>query len=171
MGTRVAMASTVAASYGAFLAVSGRFLYPAHPDLRGWMFVAPVASFAEGSSIEFTTPSGAKAVIARHGQTGAVEDFVALSSVCPHLGCQVHFEAQKNRFFCPCHNGTFDPNGVATGGPPKQANQTLLKFPLEIREGLLFIEVPMESIAQADGLGDAPGHDPCLSPRLPDGEA
>jgi len=164
-GAQVAMAGSVAVSYGTFAAISGRFLYPARPDLKGWMFVAPVAELEPDTSLDFTTPTGAKAVIARQGRTGGAEDFIALSSVCPHLGCQVHFEAPKNRFYCPCHNGTFDPNGKATGGPPAQAKQELLKFPLKVVDGLLFIQVPMESIASGDGLGDSPGHDPCLSPR------
>jgi Rieske Fe-S protein len=35
----------------------------------------------------------------------------AFTTVCPHLGCSVNFEASVGRFICPCHNGTFDLEG------------------------------------------------------------
>jgi Rieske Fe-S protein len=55
----------------------------------------------------------------------------------------VHWEAQNDRFFCPCHNGAFDRQGNATAGPPAAAGQALLRFPLRLENGLLFIEVPI----------------------------
>jgi menaquinol-cytochrome c reductase iron-sulfur subunit len=30
------------------------------------------------------------------------------TTVCPHLGCSINFDASSQRFICPCHNGTFD---------------------------------------------------------------
>jgi len=75
-----------------------------------------------------------------------VGDFLALSSTCPHLGCQVYWESNKSRFFCPCHNGAFDSQGNATEGPPAKAKQQLLRFSLMVENGLLFIQVPTESI-------------------------
>jgi len=142
----LAMTAGLAAGYGTFFALAGRFLYPAGPDVMGWMYVATVDSLANGDALTYFTPSGAKVVVARQGDKGAVEDFIALSSTCPHLGCQVHWEAVNNRFFCPCHNGTFDPQGKATGGPPKDANQSLPHYQLRIENGLLFIEVPLEKV-------------------------
>ncbi|MBI4577262.1 MAG: Rieske 2Fe-2S domain-containing protein, partial [Planctomycetes bacterium] len=76
---------------------------------------------------------------------GAVEDFLALSSTCPHLGCRVHWEVQNRRFFCPCHNGSFDAAGRATGGPPAEAGQSLPRYALRLEGGLLFIELPVET--------------------------
>ena len=73
-------------------------------------------------------------------------DFIALSSVCPHLGCRVHWQSQESRFFCPCHNGSFDPQGKPTGGPPLAAGQSLPKYPLKVEHGLLFIEMPIHSV-------------------------
>ncbi len=40
-----------------------------------------------------------------------------LSSVCPHLGCFVEWEAEKKHFACPCHNSAFDMAGAHTAGP------------------------------------------------------
>lgn len=143
----IAMAAGLAAGYGTFGAMAGRFLYPAKPADKAWMFVADVAGFAHGASLSYTAPDGATVAIARQGTSGGVEDFVALSSTCPHLGCKVHWEGQNNRFFCPCHNGVFDPKGRAVSGPPAEAGQSLGRYPLKIEKGLLYIEVPTERLA------------------------
>jgi Rieske Fe-S protein len=42
----------------------------------------------------------------------------ALSATCTHLGCQVRWEKEKERFLCPCHGGTYDAQGRVVGGPP-----------------------------------------------------
>ncbi len=141
----VAMVSGLAGGYGALGAVAGRFLYPAHPPERRWMFVALAGTFAVGDSMVYRGPAGETINITRQGSTGELSDFIALSSTCPHLGCQVHWETQNNRYFCPCHNGTFDPAGVATGGPPGDAGQSLPRYSLKIDKDLLFIEVPVNS--------------------------
>ena len=139
------------ASYGTLAAMSGRYLFPARARRKRWQFLAREADVAAGSSFAYRAPSGESVAVARRARTGAVADFVALSSTCPHLGCQVHWEAQNERFFCPCHNGTFDAEGHATGGPPFEAGQELSRYPLRIEEGLVFIEVPLESPTGATG--------------------
>lgn len=140
------MGAGLVASYGTFGAMAVRYLYPAKPDEKAWMYVADLASFATGKSMVFTSPTGSPVVIARKGNAGTADDFIALSSTCPHLGCRVHWEGQNNRFFCPCHNGTFDPEGKATGGPPGDAKQSLPRYPLRVEAGLLYIEVPTEKL-------------------------
>ena len=140
-----AMVGGLAASYGTIGVYAGRFLFPTDSNV-GWQFVCVVEQLTPGESIEYTAPSGIKVVVARHQDKGVIADFVALSSVCPHLGCKVHWESQNDRFFCPCHNGAFDPQGNPTEGPPAQANQSLLQYPLKIVDGLLYIEVPLASV-------------------------
>ena len=177
----IAMAGGLAASYGTVGYIGFQFLKPQGGSKRAWMLVKPLKEFAVGSSLRFRTPAGATVNITRRADAGAVEDFKALSSVCPHLGCQVHWEQQKNRYFCPCHNGTFDADGVGTGGPPGDAGQSLGSFELRVERGLLYIEVPLETLAMCDPeggpeggiqeLGDddarrGPGLDPCLDPSF-----
>jgi len=134
-------------AYGTFAYMLGEFVYPAAGKSKGWLFVCTVDTLAEGEALDFTSPTGAKVVVARQGAGAAAEDFLALSSVCPHLGCRVHWEVQHDRFFCPCHNGAFDREGKPVSGPPQAANQSLVRFPLRVENGLLFLEVPLESIA------------------------
>lgn len=171
------MLGGLASSYGTCAAMGGRYLFPAHGRAVRWLFVARVADLAVGSSTGWTGPTGVRIAIARRDAGETAEAFVALSSTCPHLGCQVHWEGQNHRFFCPCHNGVFSPDGEATEGPPAEAGQSLPRYPLKVEDGLLFIEVPVEGLASADpprlrpderGAPSGPGHDPCLhAPRGP----
>jgi Rieske Fe-S protein len=149
--SRVAMAGGLVAGYGAFGAVAGRFLYPATSSAEGWVVCAEIARFKVGESLAFQLPSGQRAAVARRGNAGDVSDFIALSSTCPHLGCQVFWEAQAGRFFCPCHNGTFDPSGKATGGPPAKAGQSLAAYALEVKDGLLYIKIPLAAEDRRNG--------------------
>jgi nitrite reductase/ring-hydroxylating ferredoxin subunit len=166
-----AMIAGLAGGYGVFAWISGRFLYPARRSPRQWMFVTEADTLQLGDSLLYRGPSGETINIARQGRDGKVEDFAALSSTCPHLGCQVHWEAHNDRFFCPCHNGTFDPAGRGIGGPPGEAGMSLPRYPLKIQNGLLFIEVPVSSLNASGRIIDrvegihGPGHDPCLSRR------
>ncbi len=166
------MSAGLVGGYGAFAAIAGRFLYPARPADRGWQFLIEEARVAIGDSLHYRTPAGENVSITRKERNGEAGDFIALSSTCPHLGCQVHWEGQNNRYFCPCHNGVFDPDGVGIGGPPGDAGQSLPRYALKIEKGLLYIEVGFDSLA-ASGEGElieepersAAGHDPCLDRR------
>lgn len=140
----IAMITGLSCGYGFFASLAARFLFPVHGTPKQWMFVNDLASINVGDSIGFKAPSGQIIGITRTSPSDAVESFVALSSVCPHLGCSVHWESQNKRFFCPCHNGAFDAEGAPLSGPPADANpqQFLSRFPLKIENGLLFVEAP-----------------------------
>ena len=52
------------------------------------------------------------------------ENYRVLSGTCSHLGCVVKWQAENERFACPCHAGFFDLEGkVISGPPPKSLNQ------------------------------------------------
>lgn len=179
----IAMFGGLAAGYGGLAAMAGRYVYPARPREQRWLYVARIAQLRPGDSLVYRTPLGETVAVARQGAGEGASDFVALSSVCPHLGCQVHWQPQHARFFCPCHNGVFSPTGTPVSGPPAEANTPLPQYPLRVEQGLLYIQVPTEGLAQRgevlelrDGSGpeprvarsgriDAPGHDPCLAPE------
>lgn len=177
--SKAAMAAGLVGGYGGLGAVALRYLYPARPEDLAWQFVLRVDEIQVGGSIRYEGPSGETINIARQAREGRAEDFVALSSTCPHLGCQVRWEPQNDRFFCPCHNGVFTPDGIAIGGPPGEAGQRLAEYPLKVENGLLHIAVPMRRLAdgtQARGRvvedseeARGPGHDPCLGCRPPTG--
>ena len=146
--TGTCVAGGLVASYGTLATMAGRFLYPTEDASVGWQFVLPVDEFRNGESLEYTSPSGAKVVIARQSDDDTADAFMALSSICPHLGCQVHWEPHNDRFFCPCHNGVFDPQGRPTEGPPASAKQELTRFHLKVEDGLLFVLAPLRSLGK-----------------------
>lgn len=143
-----AMAAGLVGGYGMFGYISLRFLFPSTEGETALQFVMTTDRLKVGESAPFTAPDGSTMVIARNGEGETAEDFIALSSVCPHLGCQVHWVAKDEEFFCPCHNGAFNAKGEPTKGPPKYANQALTKFELEVVDGKLFVRVPLKSVRE-----------------------
>ncbi len=146
------MLGGLGASYGTLALFAGRYLYlyPTGARTKAWQFVTELDGMLVGEALNYVAPTGAKVVVARQAANGTADDFVALSSVCPHLGCQVLWQPHKNRFYCPCHNGVFDPRGKATEGPPAAAGQSLADYPLKVENGLLFIEVPVVGLGSAE---------------------
>jgi Rieske Fe-S protein len=70
------------------------------------------------------------------------DEFVAFSQKCTHLACSVYYQADKDRLFCPCHDGVFEPRGgEPIAGPPQRR---LPRISLEVRDGVLYAleEVP-----------------------------
>jgi nitrite reductase/ring-hydroxylating ferredoxin subunit len=62
--------------------------------------------------------------------------FVAYSQKCTHLSCAVVPQLDKNRFYCPCHEGSFDlATGATIAGPPQRP---LPRIRLEVRGGLIY---------------------------------
>ncbi len=41
----------------------------------------------------------------------------ALRPICTHLGCTVPWDAEQNRFVCPCHGSQYDAEGRVLQGP------------------------------------------------------
>jgi ABC-type multidrug transport system ATPase subunit/nitrite reductase/ring-hydroxylating ferredoxin subunit len=64
--------------------------------------------------------------------------FVIYSDRCPHLGCAVRWEIEKNHFLCPCHNGIFDINGNVIAGPPPAP---LIRLDHKVVEGKLLVSI------------------------------
>lgn len=164
------MVAGLAGGYGLFAWLSARFMLPARVGEVQQLFVTRVSDVPIGGGLLYQTPDGRTVNITRQSAGSTAGDFIALSSTCPHLGCQVKWEPQNDRYFCPCHNGTFDPTGKATGGPPGEAGQSLPRYGLRVEKGLLYIEVPIEhlSVPAQAGIVDitspqGPGHDPCLT--------
>ena len=63
-----------------------------------------------------------KAVYVTKNAQGQLE---VLSSICPHLGCTVPWVPARNEFVCPCHGGTFRPDGARVSGPSLRGMDTL----------------------------------------------
>lgn len=66
------------------------------------------------------------------------DSYKVFSGVCTHLGCIIRWEEQKNRFYCPCHQGIFSKHGEVVGGPPPRP---LDEFEVRMENNLVFIMV------------------------------
>jgi Rieske Fe-S protein len=131
------MLAGLAASFGTALAVAARYIYPRGGIRRvREIFLAPLRDIPAGKGRPYTLPSGSTALVTNTGS-----EVVALSDVCPHLGCKVRWEEDKRCFGCPCHGGVFDKDGHAVAGPPADEKKDLTRFKLKQVGENLFIEV------------------------------
>jgi menaquinol-cytochrome c reductase iron-sulfur subunit len=53
------------------------------------------------------------------------DQLCVLTSICPHLGCTVPWNKEKNQFVCPCHGTTFAADGTRISGPSLRGMDTL----------------------------------------------
>lgn len=53
------------------------------------------------------------------------DKLTVLSAICPHLGCTVPWDPGRKEFVCPCHGGTFAPDGTRISGPPRRSLDSL----------------------------------------------
>jgi menaquinol-cytochrome c reductase iron-sulfur subunit len=109
-----------------------------------WIKLGPI------SKVELNVPTLFKTVI--QSQTGWItaeeeisayvlsedgQTYVVMSNICTHLGCKIRWIAEKNGFFCPCHNGAFSKDGAVTGGPPPRP---LDRFESKVEEDILYVK-------------------------------
>ncbi|MCH7871537.1 MAG: Rieske (2Fe-2S) protein [Planctomycetes bacterium] len=145
----ILMLAGVIAGYGLGIVHFFQFLVPAGRRKKSRMFVGTLDQFPVGSGVSVKDPSGREITVVRvsddaeHPERG----FKALSSKCPHLGCQVHWEEANDRFFCPCHNGVFNRDGVATAGPPAAEGKNLPEYEVRVDKtnGWVFVMVTREA--------------------------
>jgi Rieske Fe-S protein len=65
---------------------------------------------------------GDSAIVDADGETFAAwrapdGELFAVSSVCTHLGCKVHWNSVETSWDCPCHGSRFRPDGTVIEGP------------------------------------------------------
>jgi cytochrome b6-f complex iron-sulfur subunit len=116
---------------------------PTNPD-RGplvagegfWAEVAAADDVPPGSAVRFSTPAFDGFIVNDEG------DVRALSSVCTHMGCTLHFRPDWQDLRCPCHGASFDLTGRLangrsrwrqTGGYRGDANAYPLELPDLVR--------------------------------------
>jgi Rieske Fe-S protein len=84
----------------------------------------------------------------------------AFTTICPHLGCSINFQADQERFGCPCHNGAFHLTGErltqeelgAANPPPRGMDRLEVRLAAIPDSEDAYIEVKYENFVQ--GLHD-----------------
>jgi Rieske Fe-S protein len=76
---------------------------------------APAADLAPGQA-RIVDLSGEK-VAAYRDESGELH---ALSPICTHLRCVVHFNSEERTWDCPCHGSRFEIDGRVRSGPAKR---------------------------------------------------
>jgi Rieske Fe-S protein len=105
------------------------------------LIVEDATSVPLGGSVRFTYPTERDpAVLVR------LDDdlFVAYSTICTHLACEVLWRRDEADLYCPCHDGHFSPlDGEPTAGPPVRPLPAIL---LEARGSAIVAvgEAPLE---------------------------
>lgn len=140
----------IAGGYGLGALHFFRYLVPLRRERkRREMFIGTLDALPLGATRTVRDPAGQEIIIARVADSPGHPpgDFQALSTKCPHLGCKVHWEAGKDRFRCPCHEGIFDKNGKAIAGPPAQEGKNLLRYEVRVnsKSRSVFVMVAAES--------------------------
>ena len=120
-------------SYGTIAGFAGRFLYPSGHKSRRKMYLTSLANLPVGKATTFSTPTGDKVILAN-----TIKGLKAFSTRCPHLGCQILWRDKKQDFFCPCHNGLFDIDGMALEGPPAKEGTNMKTVKVKVEGESIF---------------------------------
>jgi Rieske Fe-S protein len=116
-----------------------RYLYPVQNDQKQRLFVGLRSEIPPGSAFTYEAPGGKTINIVR-----GTKGFIALSDVCPHLGCRVHWESRTKEFVCPCHDGHFDANGAPVSGPPAEMKAGLPKYDIVTDGDIIYLELEVQ---------------------------
>ncbi len=109
-----------------------RFITPRRRDLTRRIFAMHLEELPVNTSRKLTDLRGKDLVLVRTGE----HEVKAMTTVCTHLGCTVHWEKDRQEFYCPCHAGRFDKDGNVLAGPPPAPLDT---YHTEIQEDNIFI--------------------------------
>jgi len=64
-------------------------------------------------------------------------DFLAVHRRCPHLGCNVIWEPEKEQFVCPCHASNFDNYGDYASAPVPRPLDTIA---VKIEDSYVYVD-------------------------------
>ena len=98
------------------------FIFPPYkePD----EVILPFADFQDMANGEVRNFAwGSKPGILKKNEDGSLWAFVG---VCTHLDCNVTYKPDLKKFFCACHDGWYDENGLNIGGPPPRPLRRLI---------------------------------------------
>ena len=104
----------LAALGAAFISPFMKFVVP--PEQEPDEVSLPLADYQElAQNVVKVFPWGNKPGLLRRTGDGG---YLAFVGVCTHLDCNVVYRPEQKRFYCACHEGWYDENGINIAGPP-----------------------------------------------------
>jgi len=122
----------ISAAFAGLAAMGVRFITPIKREINRKIFTVGLEELPLNATKRFKDLQGRDLMLVRTGE----REVKAISTVCTHLGCTVFWQKDRQEFFCPCHNGRFDKNGVVLEGPPPAP---LDLYPVEIEGDNVFV--------------------------------
>ena len=122
----------ISAAFAGLAAMGVRFITPIKREMERKIFTVGLEELPLNATKRFKDLQGRDLMLVRTGE----REVKAISTVCTHLGCTVFWQKDRQEFFCPCHNGRFDKNGVVLEGPPPAP---LDLYPVEIEGDNVFV--------------------------------
>ena len=122
----------ISAAFAGLAAMGIRFVTPIKREIDRKIFTVGLEELPLNATKRFKDLRGRDLMLVRTGE----REVKAISTVCTHLGCTVFWQKDRQEFFCPCHNGRFDKNGVVLEGPPPAP---LDLYPVEIEGDNVFV--------------------------------
>ena len=104
----------IGVAFAGLAAMGVRFITPIKREINRRIFTVGLEELPLNSTKRFKDLQGRDLMLVRTGE----REIKAISTVCTHLGCTVFWQKDRQEFFCPCHNGRFDKNGIVLEGPP-----------------------------------------------------
>lgn len=110
-------------------ALAASFLYPVlkfvfPPTREPDQVILPFSDYEDmGFNSVRSFAWGSKPGLLKKKDDGTYQAFVA---VCTHLDCNVVYLFEQRKFFCACHEGWYDEEGLNIGGPPPRPLRQLI---------------------------------------------
>jgi len=105
-----------------FLYPVAKFIFPPYREPEE--VILPLSNFKDMKPNSVRNFSwGTKPGIIKKTDDGTLQAFIA---VCTHLDCNVTYLPEQRKFFCACHDGWYDENGINISGPPPKPLRQLL---------------------------------------------
>lgn len=101
-------------AFAGFFGMGIRFITPVKREIERRIFTIHLDELELNATRQYKDLRGKDLMLVRISE----REVKAISTTCTHLGCSVHWQADKKQFYCPCHAGVFDNNGMVISGPP-----------------------------------------------------
>lgn len=124
-------------SVGAVVGLGGlafrfiQYLYPVVPAVKFVQVFAGKETDIPADGVRFVNLPQGPVMLERDG-----EQVRALSAICTHLGCIIHWHPERKEFVCPCHGGVYAMDGKVISGPPPRP---LGKIEVQVRSERVFL--------------------------------